>query len=121
MSDERYYKNYPERETEQDEAPKPDAQYYAGKDEEETVIQEMEVDPVPHGPSREYHVMPKKKKMSKIYKKSSHIYVNFPIINSRAVKNRTAAKTYVFIKIQFRIYDSFPEFPTGRRRCWNGI
>ena len=27
MSDERYYKNYPERETEQDEAPKPDAQY----------------------------------------------------------------------------------------------
>ena len=34
MSDERYYKNYPERETEQDEAPKPDAQYYAGKDEE---------------------------------------------------------------------------------------
>ena len=65
MSDERYYKNYPERETEQDEAPKPDAQYYAGKDEEETVIQEMEVDPVPHGPSREYHVMPKKKKMSK--------------------------------------------------------
>ena len=41
--------------------------------------------------------------MSKIYKKSSHIYVNFPIINSRAVKNRTAAKTYVFIKIQMEI------------------